>query len=105
MSPITALAITSVFDFLLFSFSTLMRPVAALIAFVRNSVFSLNCETDNSWASKNANPNKASQWFSSGKLSRETIRRSKRWRKSNICPQEKKPWSLLTVAARRKASR
>ena len=56
MFPITALAITSVFDLLLFSFSTLMRHFEALLALVQNKVFSINCEIDNIWTSMNSNP-------------------------------------------------
>ena len=72
------------FALLLFSFSTLMRPFAVLIALVRNSVFSINCEIDNNCTPVKWNQSNASQSFSSGKLSLETIRGSKRWRTSNI---------------------
>ena len=105
ISPITALAITTVFEFLLFSFSTIIRPLAALVAFVRNSVFSMNCEIDNNWASTNSNPSNASQSSYSGKLSRKTIRRCKRCRKSDICLHRKKPWSLFMTQQRLKAFR
>ena len=76
---------TSVLTFFFFSLSTFFRHFTARVALVRNSVFSINRDTDSNWTFIKSNSNKASQSSSSGKQSRVTILRSRQCRKSNIC--------------------